>query len=129
MNEFHFHRVKHLVLVEPWGFTAKPNVQERWVPIWIKALGAVLNPINPLTILRLAGPLGIQIYTHNNHTIWKSLQCINCVNAHIPTYCFSITGSFLIQAMRSDLKQKYASLFEDDTVADYIYHVNAQTPR
>ncbi|KAA0710284.1 1-acylglycerol-3-phosphate O-acyltransferase ABHD5 [Triplophysa tibetana] len=87
-------RVKHLVLVEPWGFTAKPNVQERWVPIWIKALGAVLNPINPLTILRLAGPL----------------------------------GSLLIQAMRSDLKQKYASLFEDDTVADYIYHVNAQTP-
>ncbi|XP_073714488.1 1-acylglycerol-3-phosphate O-acyltransferase ABHD5-like [Misgurnus anguillicaudatus] len=47
-------RVKHLVLVEPWGFMAKPNVQERWVPVWIKAIGAVMNPLNPLTLLRLA---------------------------------------------------------------------------
>ncbi|XP_073714479.1 1-acylglycerol-3-phosphate O-acyltransferase ABHD5 isoform X1 [Misgurnus anguillicaudatus] len=87
-------RVKHLVLVEPWGFMARPNAQERWVPVWIKAIGAVMNPLNPLTLLRLAGPL----------------------------------GPFLIQAMRSDFKQKYASVFEDDTVADYIYHTNAQTP-
>ncbi|ROL42104.1 1-acylglycerol-3-phosphate O-acyltransferase ABHD5 [Anabarilius grahami] len=33
----------------------------------------------------------------------------------------------LLQLLRSDFKQKYASVFDDDTVADYIYHVNAQT--
>ncbi|XP_051729773.1 1-acylglycerol-3-phosphate O-acyltransferase ABHD5 [Ctenopharyngodon idella] len=87
------HRLKHLVLVEPWGFAARPNVQERWVPIWIKAFGAAMNPFNPLGPLRLAGPL----------------------------------GPLLLQVLRSDFKQKYASVFADDTVADYIYHVNAQT--
>ncbi|XP_067281455.1 1-acylglycerol-3-phosphate O-acyltransferase ABHD5-like isoform X3 [Pseudorasbora parva] len=50
-------RLKHLVLVEPWGFAARPHVQEHWVPIWIKAIGAVMNPFNPLGPLRLAGPL------------------------------------------------------------------------
>ncbi|XP_051991950.1 1-acylglycerol-3-phosphate O-acyltransferase ABHD5 isoform X2 [Xyrauchen texanus] len=90
------HRLKHLVLVEPWGFSARPNAQEseRWIPIWIKAIGAAMNPFNPLGPLRLAGPL----------------------------------GPLLLQALRSDFKQKYASLFEDDTVADYIYHVNVQMP-
>ncbi|XP_073677664.1 1-acylglycerol-3-phosphate O-acyltransferase ABHD5 [Garra rufa] len=86
------HRLKHLVLVEPWGFAARPNVQENWVPIWIKVFGAAMNPFNPLGLLRLAGPL----------------------------------GPLLLQLLRSDFKQKYASVFADDTVADYIYHVNAQ---
>uniref|UniRef100_A0A673JYD2 1-acylglycerol-3-phosphate O-acyltransferase ABHD5 n=1 Tax=Sinocyclocheilus rhinocerous TaxID=307959 RepID=A0A673JYD2_9TELE len=83
----------HLVLVEPWGFAARPNVQEHWVPIWIKVFGAAMNPFNHLGLLRLAGPL----------------------------------GPLLLQLLRSDFKQKYASVFADDTVADYIYHVNAQT--
>ncbi|XP_042601521.1 1-acylglycerol-3-phosphate O-acyltransferase ABHD5 [Cyprinus carpio] len=87
------HRLKHLVLVEPWGFAERPNVQEHWVPIWIKVFGAAMNPFNPLGLLRLAGPL----------------------------------GPLLLQLLRSDFKQKYASVFADDTVADYIYHVNAQT--
>uniref|UniRef100_A0A8C1QY17 Uncharacterized protein n=1 Tax=Cyprinus carpio TaxID=7962 RepID=A0A8C1QY17_CYPCA len=57
--------LKHLVLVEPWGFTARPNVKERWVPIWIKVFGAAMNPFNPLGPLRLAGPLGMkQCYYH-----------------------------------------------------------------
>ncbi|XP_050992156.1 1-acylglycerol-3-phosphate O-acyltransferase ABHD5 [Labeo rohita] len=87
------HRLKHLVLVEPWGFAARPHVQENWVPIWIKVFGAAMNPFNPLGLLRLVGPL----------------------------------GPLLLQLLRSDFKQKYASVFADDTVADYIYHVNAQT--
>uniref|UniRef100_A0A671MKP3 1-acylglycerol-3-phosphate O-acyltransferase ABHD5 n=1 Tax=Sinocyclocheilus anshuiensis TaxID=1608454 RepID=A0A671MKP3_9TELE len=84
--------LKHLVLVEPWGFAARPDVKERWVPIWIKIFGAAMNPFNPLGPLRLAGPL----------------------------------GPLLLQLLRADFKQKYASVFEDDTVSDYIYHVNAQ---
>uniref|UniRef100_A0A8C2L103 1-acylglycerol-3-phosphate O-acyltransferase ABHD5 n=1 Tax=Cyprinus carpio TaxID=7962 RepID=A0A8C2L103_CYPCA len=86
----YLHRLKHLVLVEPWGFTARPNVKERWVPIWIKVFGAAMNPFNPLGPLRLAGP------------------------------------SFVATA-RVDFKQKYDSVFAEDTVSDY--HVNAQTAR
>ncbi|XP_076842378.1 1-acylglycerol-3-phosphate O-acyltransferase ABHD5 [Brachyhypopomus gauderio] len=90
------HRVKHIVLVEPWGFPERPDVlgSEGQVPMWIKALGTALNPFNPLALLRVAGPL----------------------------------GPLLLQALRSDFKQKYSSLFQDDTVLDYIYHLNVQTP-
>lgn len=35
----------------------------------------------------------------------------------------------LVQTMRSDFKQKYSSVFDDNTVSDYIYHLNAQSPR
>ncbi|XP_072549856.1 1-acylglycerol-3-phosphate O-acyltransferase ABHD5 [Salminus brasiliensis] len=90
------HRVKHLVLVEPWGFPSRPDVLEMQckIPMWIRALGTAMNPFNPLALLRLAGPL----------------------------------GPLLLQALRSDFKQKYSSVFNDDTVPDYIYHLNVQTP-
>ncbi|XP_045920187.1 1-acylglycerol-3-phosphate O-acyltransferase ABHD5-like [Micropterus dolomieu] len=89
------HRVKHLLLVEPWGFPARPdNPNHNSIPVWIRAMGAVMSPFNPLAGLRLAGPL----------------------------------GPMLVQTVRSDFKQKYSSVFDDNTVSDYIYHVNAQTP-
>lgn len=58
-------RVKHLILVEPWGFPERPNTgdQDRPIPVWIKAIGAMLSPFNPLAGLRLAGPLG-KIYSN-----------------------------------------------------------------
>lgn len=88
-------RVKHLLLVEPWGFPARPeNPNHYSIPMWIRAIGAFMSPFNPLAGLRLAGPLG-------------------------PT---------LLQTIRSDFKQKYLSVFDDNTVSDYIYHLNAQTP-
>ncbi|XP_054462183.1 1-acylglycerol-3-phosphate O-acyltransferase ABHD5-like [Anoplopoma fimbria] len=89
------HRVKHLLLVEPWGFPARPeNPNDNSFPVWIRAMGAAMSPFNPLAGLRLAGPL----------------------------------GPMLIQTIRSDFKQKYSSVFDDNTVSDYIYHLNAQTP-
>lgn len=52
-------RVKHLLLVEPWGFPARPdNPHHSSIPVWIRAMGAVMSPFNPLAGLRLAGPLG-----------------------------------------------------------------------
>ncbi|XP_042565127.1 1-acylglycerol-3-phosphate O-acyltransferase ABHD5 isoform X2 [Clupea harengus] len=52
--------VKHLIFVEPWGFPQRPDPgdEDRPIPIWIKALGAMLSPFNPLAGLRAAGPLG-----------------------------------------------------------------------
>ncbi|XP_062291729.1 1-acylglycerol-3-phosphate O-acyltransferase ABHD5-like isoform X1 [Scomber scombrus] len=89
------HRVKHLLLVEPWGFPARPeNPNHGSIPVWIRAMGAVMSPFNPLAGLRLAGPL----------------------------------GPMLLQTIRSDFKQKYSSVFDDNTVSDYIYHLNAQAP-
>ncbi|XP_029370716.1 1-acylglycerol-3-phosphate O-acyltransferase ABHD5-like [Echeneis naucrates] len=91
----HPQRVKHLLLVEPWGFPERPeNPNHNSIPVWIRAMGAVMSPFNPLAGLRLAGPL----------------------------------GPMLVQTIRSDFKQKYSSVFDDNTVSDYIYHLNAQTP-
>ncbi|XP_053324151.1 1-acylglycerol-3-phosphate O-acyltransferase ABHD5 [Spea bombifrons] len=89
-------RVKCLILVEPWGFADRPDNadEDRPIPIWIKAVGAMLSPFNPLAGLRLAGPLGLS----------------------------------LVQRLRPDFKKKYSSLFDDDTVTEYIYHCNAQPP-
>ncbi|XP_034016372.1 1-acylglycerol-3-phosphate O-acyltransferase ABHD5-like [Thalassophryne amazonica] len=89
------HRVKRLILVEPWGFPARPeNPNHSSIPVWIRAMAAFVSPFNPLAGLRLAGPL----------------------------------GPMLVQTIRSDFKQKYSSMFDDHTVSDYIYHLNAQTP-
>ncbi|XP_078109780.1 1-acylglycerol-3-phosphate O-acyltransferase ABHD5 isoform X1 [Sander vitreus] len=89
-------RVKHIVLVEPWGFPERPDTAEadRPIPVWIKALGAMFTPFNPLAGLRLVGPLG-------------------------PT---------LVQTLRPDFKRKFCSMFSDNTVSEYIYHLNVQNP-
>lgn len=49
-----------MVLVEPWGFPERPDQAEedRPIPVWIRALGAMFSPFNPLAGLRLLGPLG-----------------------------------------------------------------------
>uniref|UniRef100_A0A8C7TLG1 1-acylglycerol-3-phosphate O-acyltransferase ABHD5 n=1 Tax=Oncorhynchus mykiss TaxID=8022 RepID=A0A8C7TLG1_ONCMY len=69
----HPHRVKHLILVEPWGFPARPESldQEKSIPVWIRAMGAVMSPFNPLAGLRLAGPLDLafKYYLLNNFQI------------------------------------------------------------
>ncbi|KAJ1137478.1 hypothetical protein NDU88_003876 [Pleurodeles waltl] len=89
-------RVKHLILVDPWGFPVLPTDPNeiRSPPRWVKAVAAVLARSNPLAVLRVAGP-------------W---------------------GPGLVQKFRPDFKRKFAELFEDDTISEYIYHCNAQTP-
>ena len=55
-------RVQHLILVDPWGFPEKPSDNDQvYMPRWVKMLGAVLSPFNPLAGLRVAGPLGKSI--------------------------------------------------------------------
>lgn len=38
-------------------------------------------------------------------------------------------GPALVQILRPDFKKKFLSMFSDNTVADYIYHMNVQSPR
>nr|XP_060163908.1 1-acylglycerol-3-phosphate O-acyltransferase ABHD5 isoform X3 [Globicephala melas] len=49
-----------------------------------------------------------------------------------PLASLRIAGPFglsLVQRLRPDFKRKYSSMFADDTVTEYIYHCNVQTPR
>lgn len=53
-------RVKHLVLADPWGFPEKPSdASAKYnLPFWVKAIAFVVQPLNPLWAVRLAGPFG-----------------------------------------------------------------------
>lgn len=37
-------------------------------------------------------------------------------------------GPTLVQTLRPDFKRKFSSMFSDNTVSEYIYHLNVQTP-
>ena len=58
-------RVQHLILVDPWGFPEKSSDAGSTVqiPAWVRVLGAVLSPFNPLSGLRAAGPFGMYLLT------------------------------------------------------------------
>lgn len=57
--------VRHLILVDPWGFSSQPQVEEddRRVPLpnWVRTLGFLIQPFNPLAILRAARSWGLFI--------------------------------------------------------------------
>jgi len=56
----HFQHVKHLILVDPWGFPKCPSEveQRRDIPRWVRVVRSVISPFNPFSGLRLAGPWG-----------------------------------------------------------------------
>lgn len=57
----HPDKVRHLVLIDPWGFSPRTEHdirQYQSYPWWIRAVGAAINRGNPLAGLRVAGPLG-----------------------------------------------------------------------
>jgi len=52
--------VSHLILAEPWGFPERPK--ELSEPLWYTVLFHILfKHFNPLTILRMAGPWGLEV--------------------------------------------------------------------
>ncbi|XP_027021009.2 (Lyso)-N-acylphosphatidylethanolamine lipase-like [Tachysurus fulvidraco] len=89
-------RVRHLILVEPWGFEPVPpdGVASLGFPRWVEMVLSMASFFNPLAVVRATGP-------------W---------------------GPKLISRVRPDFKRNFEELFKDDTIMEYIYHCNAQTP-
>lgn len=56
----HPDRVKHLVLADAWGFPERPKDVSKTtqVPPLVRAIATVLQPLNPLWLIRAAGPFG-----------------------------------------------------------------------
>lgn len=51
-------RIKHLILADPWGFPERPVDRISRVPMWVKVIAYVIEPLNPLWPVRVAGPFG-----------------------------------------------------------------------
>jgi len=56
----HAEHVKHLILVDPWGFPERPSTEEerRDIPKFVRVIRFVISPFNPFSGLRLLGPWG-----------------------------------------------------------------------
>lgn len=56
----HPERIKHLILADPWGFPERPvePASRPPIPLWVKAIAYVVQPLNPLWAVRVAGPFG-----------------------------------------------------------------------
>ena len=116
-------RISHLILADPWGFPELPNDSDpknsnsrlRNLPFWVKGIAYLLQPFNPLWILRVSGPLG------------KYIKWYLDIESFVQFY-FSFTGPRLVQRARPDIFRKFSGVIEDadSVVASYIYHCNAQ---
>ncbi|XP_076618931.1 pummelig isoform X2 [Colletes latitarsis] len=56
----HPERIKHLILADPWGFPERPvePASRQPIPLWVKVIAYVVQPLNPLWAVRVAGPFG-----------------------------------------------------------------------
>lgn len=57
------------------------------------------------------------------------LLMATCLRLRPLSLLWSPAGPTLVQTLRPDFKKKFSLVFTDNTVPDYIYHLNVQSPR
>ena len=98
----HPERVRHLVLVDPWGFPNKPlDSGDRQVnlPTWVRAVARVVTLFTPLASLRAAGPFGRGMVKRFRPDLGRRFASADGEEGP-----------------------------DESAVYDYIYHANVQTP-
>ena len=53
--------IEKLILLDPWGFNAKPDEDQLNTPLWIKFIAYITRTWTSFSVLRYLGPLGKQI--------------------------------------------------------------------
>ncbi|XP_045907052.1 (Lyso)-N-acylphosphatidylethanolamine lipase isoform X2 [Micropterus dolomieu] len=99
-------RVSHLILVDPWGFPEQPQTQ---TPVSEGQTEVVKRPPLPRWVKAIAAVV----------SLFNPLAVIRAAGPW---------GPGLVNRFRPDFKRKFEDLFDDDTMTQYIYHCNAQTP-
>ncbi|KAM6920466.1 (Lyso)-N-acylphosphatidylethanolamine lipase isoform 1-T1 [Lycodopsis pacificus] len=100
-------RVSHLILVDPWGFPERPQTQTQEGQD--QGTEVVKRPPLPRWVKAIAAVV----------SLFNPLAVIRAAGP---------LGPGLVNRFRPDFKRKFEDLFEDDTMTQYIYHCNAQTP-
>lgn len=98
-------RVSHLILVDPWGFPERPKTQ----PETQDDQGPAKRQAPPRWVKAIASVV----------SLFNPLAVIRAAGPW---------GPGLVNRFRPDFKRKFEDLFDDDTMTEYIYHCNAQTP-
>ncbi|KAK9980222.1 hypothetical protein ABG768_013602 [Culter alburnus] len=99
-------RVSHLILVDAWGFPERPQPQ-----------------------LQESGDQGSQLKRVSPPRWVKALASVfSLFNPLAVIRAAGPWGPGLVNRFRPDFKRKFEDLFEDDTMTQYIYHCNAQSP-
>lgn len=99
-------RVSHLILVDPWGFPERPQPSE-------EGSGG-----QGLEVKRPAPPRWVKAVA----SVASMFNPLAVIRAAGPW------GPGLVNRFRPDFKRKFEDLFDDDTMTQYIYHCNAQSP-
>ncbi|XP_039672106.1 (Lyso)-N-acylphosphatidylethanolamine lipase [Perca fluviatilis] len=101
-------RVSHLILVDPWGFPERPETQTQEGQTG-QGTEVGKRPPLPRWVKAIAAVV----------SLFNPLAVIRAAGPW---------GPGLVNRFRPDFKRKFEDLFEDDTMTQYIYHCNAQTP-
>ncbi|XP_017351708.1 (Lyso)-N-acylphosphatidylethanolamine lipase [Ictalurus punctatus] len=99
-------RVSHLILVDPWGFPEKPQPQQDGSS---GQLSEVKRPGPPRWVRAAASVL----------SFFNPLAIVRLAGPW---------GPGLVNRLRPDFRSKFEDLFDDNTITEYLYHCNAQTP-
>ncbi|GFS88123.1 1-acylglycerol-3-phosphate O-acyltransferase ABHD5 [Nephila pilipes] len=82
-------RIKHLVLADPWGFpTQDLSSRKIEIPLWAKAIAAMLRPFNPLAGLRAAGPWGPQLVQRFRPDILRKYETVVTDLSDVSNYIY-----------------------------------------
>ncbi|XP_026168701.1 (Lyso)-N-acylphosphatidylethanolamine lipase isoform X1 [Mastacembelus armatus] len=100
-------RVSHLILVDPWGFPERPETQAKEGQS--QSTEVVKRPPLPRWVKAIAAVV----------SLFNPLAVIRAAGPW---------GPGLVNRFRPDFKSKFEDLFDDDTMTQYIYHCNAQSP-
>lgn len=82
----HPDRVKHLILADPWGFPEKPKDFGTKIPLWARTIAFVLQPMNPLFMVRAAGPFGQWVVEKVRPDIMRKFSAVIDDPQAIPQY-------------------------------------------
>ncbi|XP_056148806.1 (Lyso)-N-acylphosphatidylethanolamine lipase [Lampris incognitus] len=102
-------RVTHLILVDPWGFPDRPQPGAQIQEGQGQGTEVMKKPPPPRWVKAIVAVV----------SLFNPLAVIRAAGPW---------GPGLVNRFRPDFKRKFEDLFDDDTMTQYIYHCNAQSP-
>ncbi|XP_071505196.1 (Lyso)-N-acylphosphatidylethanolamine lipase-like [Diadema antillarum] len=89
----HPDRVKHLILLDPWGYPERQEEDLNNLPFWVRVIGTIVLSFNPLSSLRAAGPFGPWLVQKTRGDIGKKFASL-CEDNRISQYIYHCNAQY-----------------------------------